>query len=235
LRVRSVSREEIWASAGVHGAWVGGCGCEADKGVFVFVESEALEFEFARRLNNRAPKLEPKLAPNGRRTPNGLVDLNWIKQGTTPTFCPQQSEVRSELRPFLRIAHYTTTKRQKPSELSARIPSFERDRPPGGSPISWGVTSGGPPGGRSTRRPYEVFLAQPPPARGLVRYSRWYSSVLPKRTVPNPPLLFFFVKLYSDSNLFCCTLPAAANASPASPASRGFPPRRWTAATVRRV
>ena len=42
LRVRSVSREEVWASAGVQGAWVGGCGCEADHGVFVFVESEAL-------------------------------------------------------------------------------------------------------------------------------------------------------------------------------------------------
>jgi len=27
--VRSVSREEVWASAGVQGAWVGGCGCEA--------------------------------------------------------------------------------------------------------------------------------------------------------------------------------------------------------------
>ena len=44
LRVRSVSREEVWASAGVQGAWMGGCGCgcEADQGVFVFVESEAL-------------------------------------------------------------------------------------------------------------------------------------------------------------------------------------------------
>ena len=42
LRVRSVSREEVWASAGVQGAWVVGCGCEADKGMFVFVESEAL-------------------------------------------------------------------------------------------------------------------------------------------------------------------------------------------------
>ena len=31
LRVRSVSREEVWASAGVQGAWVGGCGCEADE------------------------------------------------------------------------------------------------------------------------------------------------------------------------------------------------------------
>jgi len=30
LRVRSVSREEVWASVGVQGAWVGGCGCEAD-------------------------------------------------------------------------------------------------------------------------------------------------------------------------------------------------------------
>ena len=30
LRVRSVSREEVWASAGVQGAWVNGCGCEAD-------------------------------------------------------------------------------------------------------------------------------------------------------------------------------------------------------------
>ena len=30
LRVRSVSREEAWASAGVQDAWVSGCGCEAD-------------------------------------------------------------------------------------------------------------------------------------------------------------------------------------------------------------
>ena len=30
LRVRSVSREGAWASAGVQGAWVSGCGCEAD-------------------------------------------------------------------------------------------------------------------------------------------------------------------------------------------------------------
>ena len=30
LRVRSVSSEEVWASAGVQGAWVGGCGSEAD-------------------------------------------------------------------------------------------------------------------------------------------------------------------------------------------------------------
>ena len=30
LRMRSVSREEAWASAGVQGAWVSGCGCEAD-------------------------------------------------------------------------------------------------------------------------------------------------------------------------------------------------------------
>ena len=30
LRVRSVSREEAWASTGVQGAWVSACGCEAD-------------------------------------------------------------------------------------------------------------------------------------------------------------------------------------------------------------
>ena len=30
LRVRSGSREEAWASVGVRGAWVSGCGCEAD-------------------------------------------------------------------------------------------------------------------------------------------------------------------------------------------------------------
>ena len=30
LRVRSVSREGAWASAGVQGAWISGCGCEAD-------------------------------------------------------------------------------------------------------------------------------------------------------------------------------------------------------------
>ena len=29
LRVRSVSREDAWASAGVKDAWVSGCGCEA--------------------------------------------------------------------------------------------------------------------------------------------------------------------------------------------------------------
>ena len=29
-RARLVSREETWASAGVQGAWVSGCGCEAD-------------------------------------------------------------------------------------------------------------------------------------------------------------------------------------------------------------
>jgi len=32
LRVRSVSREEVLASVGVQGAWVGRCGFEADKG-----------------------------------------------------------------------------------------------------------------------------------------------------------------------------------------------------------
>jgi hypothetical protein len=37
LRVRSVSREEVWASAGVQSAWVSGCGCKADWRV---VESE---------------------------------------------------------------------------------------------------------------------------------------------------------------------------------------------------
>jgi hypothetical protein len=31
LRVRPVSREEAWASAGVQGAWVSECWCEADK------------------------------------------------------------------------------------------------------------------------------------------------------------------------------------------------------------
>ena len=30
LRVRSVSREEALASAGVQGAWASGCGCEAN-------------------------------------------------------------------------------------------------------------------------------------------------------------------------------------------------------------
>ena len=33
LRVRSVSKEEAWASAGVQGAWVSRCGREADWGV----------------------------------------------------------------------------------------------------------------------------------------------------------------------------------------------------------
>jgi len=30
LRLRSVPREEAWASAGAQDAWVSGCGCEAD-------------------------------------------------------------------------------------------------------------------------------------------------------------------------------------------------------------
>ena len=33
LRMWSVSREEVWASAGVHDAWVSECVCEVDKGV----------------------------------------------------------------------------------------------------------------------------------------------------------------------------------------------------------
>ena len=33
---REVSAErEVWAGAGVQGAWVGGCGCEADWGAFI--------------------------------------------------------------------------------------------------------------------------------------------------------------------------------------------------------
>jgi len=38
LRVRSVSREEIWASAGVQGAWVGGCGWVScfNRGVWIW-------------------------------------------------------------------------------------------------------------------------------------------------------------------------------------------------------
>ena len=31
LRVRSVPREEVWASAGMQGAWVSWCGCFAHK------------------------------------------------------------------------------------------------------------------------------------------------------------------------------------------------------------
>ena len=30
LRVRLVSGGEVWASAGVQGAWVSGCGCEVE-------------------------------------------------------------------------------------------------------------------------------------------------------------------------------------------------------------
>ena len=33
LRVRSVLKEKVLASAGVQGAWVSGGGCEADQGV----------------------------------------------------------------------------------------------------------------------------------------------------------------------------------------------------------
>ena len=56
LRVRSVSREEVWASAGVQGAWVGGCGCETDKGVFVFVESVATDHS---RMTNDVRRMIP--------------------------------------------------------------------------------------------------------------------------------------------------------------------------------
>jgi len=40
-----VAREEVWASAGVQGAWVGACRCEADKDVFVFLLLLAPSFE----------------------------------------------------------------------------------------------------------------------------------------------------------------------------------------------
>ena len=46
-----------------------------------------------------------------------------FKQGTTPSFCPH-SVSQSD---FLRIT--PPTKRQKYFALSARVPSFERDRP----------------------------------------------------------------------------------------------------------
>ena len=32
LRVQTLSKEEAWASAGVQGAWVSACRCEADQG-----------------------------------------------------------------------------------------------------------------------------------------------------------------------------------------------------------
>ena len=43
---------------------------------------------------------------------------------------------------FLRIT--PPTKRQKSFALSARVPSFERDRPPGGSPLVTPQLNGGP-------------------------------------------------------------------------------------------
>ena len=43
---------------------------------------------------------------------------------------------------FLRIT--PPTKRQKSFALSARVPSFERDRPPGGPPLVTPQLNGGP-------------------------------------------------------------------------------------------
>jgi hypothetical protein len=61
LRVRSVSREEEWASAGVQGAWVSGSGCEADWRV---VESEALFVVVLPRRSFTRHRMTPVCAGN---------------------------------------------------------------------------------------------------------------------------------------------------------------------------
>ena len=65
LRVRSVSREEEWASAGVQGAWVSGCGeCEAEKGVLGAVESEAFFVVVLPRRGRARHRMSPVFVGN---------------------------------------------------------------------------------------------------------------------------------------------------------------------------
>ena len=51
--------------------------------------------------------------------------------------------LRDQRSDFLRNTH-KPTKRQKSFALSARVPSFERDRPPGGPPLVTPQLNGGP-------------------------------------------------------------------------------------------
>ena len=52
------------------------------------------------------------------------------------------AQIRDQRSDFLRIT--PPTKRQKSFALSARVPSFERDRPPGGLPLVTPQLNGGP-------------------------------------------------------------------------------------------
>ena len=60
------------------------------------------------------------------------------------------------------VLHHQLIKRQKPFALSARVPSFERDRPPGGPPLvtpqlnaKWGTRPARPEGGQKRKWPIE--------------------------------------------------------------------------------
>jgi len=63
------------------------------------------------------------------------------KEQRYPSVVSQRSEI-SQRSDFLRIT--PPTKRQKSFALSARVPSFERDRPPGGPPLVTPQLNGGP-------------------------------------------------------------------------------------------
>ena len=55
-----------------------------------------------------------------------------------------QSVSHSVIRYQISCVIHTPTKRQKSFALSARVPSFERDRPPGGLPLVTPQLNGGP-------------------------------------------------------------------------------------------
>jgi hypothetical protein len=64
LRVRLVLREEAYASAGVQGAWVSGCECEADWGVL-----ETVHDVFGGHLVSGGISFYPRARPGAEGVP----------------------------------------------------------------------------------------------------------------------------------------------------------------------
>ena len=84
------------------------------------------------------PLVTPSYCKWGTRPENG-------KQGTTPPFCPQQSDLRyqiSDVRPF--PAYYTTFNRRKIPRTICASPVLSKGPPSGRPPAGYTQANGGP-------------------------------------------------------------------------------------------